>query len=136
MSDFFRALDQSLQIPGAIGAALADYEQGICLGTAGAHDGFDLVDAVSGKATALRAEIEAEAESTFDLDGGLQDILLTLGEEYHLLSPFRETQLFLYLRLDRGTSDLDTARLTVAHLTAPQVPFVGFGSSYDSETVH
>ena len=45
----------------------------------------------------------------------LEDILLSLGQEYHLIRPLRERpSLYFYLTLDRSRANLGLARVRLA----------------------
>ena len=109
-------LKEVMQIDGAVGAALVDYDSGMALGTAGGG-GLDLEVAAAGNTEVVRAKLRT-AES-LNLRDTIEDILITLGRQYHiirLLSNDKGAGLFLYLVLDRGKSNLAMARLALRRL--------------------
>ena len=104
-----------MEIEGAIGAALADYESGMCLGTAGGRAGFDLEVAAAGNSEVIRSKLKVM--SALGLDDKIEDILITLGREYHLMFPQQGSSLFLYMAFDRKTANLAMARHKLASLS-------------------
>ncbi|MEV6795061.1 hypothetical protein AB0M87_24420 [Streptomyces sp. NPDC051320] len=98
-------------IEGALGAALVDYTSGMALGTLGGGKDLDLAVAAAGNTDVVRAKVR-----TMELLGmkdEIEDILITLGEQYHLIRLLRgrgKNGLFLYLALDRGRANLAMAR--------------------------
>src|SRR3954452_17404604 len=106
--DIETSLKSAMAIDGAIGAALVDYESGMALGTAGGGRFLNLELAAAGNTEVIRAKLRT-IES---LDLG-DDILITLGKQYHLirlLRTERSSALFLYLALDRAKANLALAR--------------------------
>ncbi len=105
------ALKEAMDIEGALGTALVDWDSGMPLGTLGGGRGLDLELAAAGNTEVIRANMRALA--TLDLDDTAEDILITLGKQYHLirlLSAEKADHLFLYLVLDRSRANLALAR--------------------------
>ncbi len=94
-------------IDGFVATALVDSTSGLALATAGS--GLDLDLAAAGNTEVLRAKIKTA--KALGLNDTPEDILITLGRQYHLLRPLdRNPDLFLYLVLDRQKSNLALAR--------------------------
>jgi hypothetical protein len=108
------ALKEALAIDGAVGAALVDFESGMSLGTLGGGDWLNLDVAAAGNTEVVRAKMRVMSE--LSLDDSIEDILITLGRQYHLLRLIGDTgrgggpTLFLYLVLDRSRANLALAR--------------------------
>ncbi|MEO1368177.1 MAG: hypothetical protein AAFX50_13470 [Acidobacteriota bacterium] len=101
-------LDKVMDIDGAIGVALADHDSGMCLGTAGGRPDFDLEVAAAGNSEVIRSKHKVMA--SLNLDDQIQDILITLGREYHLMFPKPNSSLFMYICLSRQGGNLALAR--------------------------
>jgi hypothetical protein len=110
--DVETALKEAMVIDGALGAALADWDSGMPLGTLGGGRYLDLDLAAAGNTEVIRANMRALA--TLDLDDTAEDILITLGKQYHLIRLLAKAEwadhLFLYLVLDRSKANLALAR--------------------------
>jgi hypothetical protein len=104
------ALKEAMSVEGAIGAALVDYESGMTLGTLGGGPGLDLEVAAAGNTEVVRAKVRTL--SMLAIDDRVEDILITLGTQYHLIRLLASSNgsLFLYLALDRGRANLALAR--------------------------
>ncbi|MBD3625810.1 MAG: roadblock/LC7 domain-containing protein [Rhodobacteraceae bacterium] len=99
------------QIAGFIGACLVDSETGLMLGSEGGGN-FDLEAAAAGNTDVVKAKLRAM--QALDLNDSIEDILITLGKQFHLIRPLAETPtVFLYVALDKNTANLGMARIQV-----------------------
>ncbi|AUY48557.1 MULTISPECIES: hypothetical protein [Streptomycetaceae] len=112
MTDAAGALKQTMTaIEGALGAALVDYNSGMALATLDGPGGFDLNVAAAGNTDVVRAKMRTM--DMLGLQDGIEDILITLSSQYHLIRPLTGRGgkgLFLYLALDKGRANLAMAR--------------------------
>ena len=119
MTDAAGALKQAMtSIEGAIGAALVDYNSGMALATLDGPGGLDLNVAAAGNTDVVRAKMRTMA--SLQLDDTIEDILITLGTQYHLIRPLTRSHgsLFLYLALDKARANLAMARHQLTRIEA------------------
>jgi len=105
------ALKNAMNIDGAIGAALVDYTSGMTLGVAGGTGEIDLTVAAAGNTDVVRAKLRTI--EMLKLDDEIEDILITLGSQYHLIRPLSNRTgkgLFLYLMVSKSRANLAMAR--------------------------
>lgn len=111
MADMDTALKQAMQIDGAIGVALVDYTSGMALGTVGGGKELDLTVAAAGNTDVVRAKLRAM--ELLALKETIEDILITLDTQYHLIRPLTGRAgkgLFIYLALSKTRANLAMAR--------------------------
>ncbi|MFE6872712.1 hypothetical protein ACFVFS_39990 [Kitasatospora sp. NPDC057692] len=120
MTDAAGALKQAMTaIEGAIGAALVDYNSGMALATLDGPGGLDLNVAAAGNTDVVRAKMRTM--DMLGLSDGIEDILITLSSQYHLIRPLTSRSgkgLFLYLALDKGRANLAMARHQLTRIEA------------------
>ena len=106
------ALKEAMNIDGALGASLVDWESGMSLGAVGGGKYLDLDLAAAGNTEVVRSKMRTL--ETLRLDDSVEDILITLTKQYHLIrllsNAGAQQRLFLYLVLDRNKANLALAR--------------------------
>ena len=106
------ALKEAMAIEGATGAALVDWDSGMALGTLGGGKYLDLDLAAAGNTEVVRAKMRTL--ETLRLNDSVEDILITLGTQYHIIRLLKNADgshnLFLYVVLDRSKANLALAR--------------------------
>ena len=106
------ALKEAMAIDGALGVCLVDWDSGMCLGALGGGKYLDLDVAAAGNTEVIRAKMRTMESLRFD--DTIEDILITLGKQYHLIRLLSNADgaqnMFLYLVLDRGKANLALAR--------------------------
>jgi predicted regulator of Ras-like GTPase activity (Roadblock/LC7/MglB family) len=97
-----------IEIDGFIGACLVDSESGMVLGLEGGGP-IDLEVAAAGNTQVIRAK--NKTMKSLNLNDTVEDVLISLQKQYHLLRPLESnTNLFIYLVLDRAKANLAMAR--------------------------
>jgi len=100
-----------MDIAGAVGAAIVDYENGMTPGTIGGGD-LDMELAGSGNTEVVRSK----KNIIHDLGLGeeIEDILISLGHQYHLIRRCENHKdVFIYLAINRDKGNLGLARRTI-----------------------
>lgn len=108
MSNVNEILNACMEIDGAVAAALADHETGMCLGSVGGSTDFDVELAAAGNSEVIRAKHKVMRATNINYD--LEDILLGLEKAFHILFLIKGSTLFFYLALNREKSNLALAR--------------------------
>ena len=108
MTTIKQALDELMKLDGILCVAVVDANSGMVLGSAGSGINIEVAAAVNTEI--VRAKLKAIR--TLGLNDKIEDILVTLGKQYHITSPLRNKEgVFLYGVFDRAHANLALARL-------------------------
>ncbi|MGW5849667.1 hypothetical protein ACWFQ8_17210 [Streptomyces sp. NPDC055254] len=111
--------DIMASVEGSLGAAVVDYTSGMALGTVGGGRDLDMTVAAAGNTDVIRAKVRTMQH--LGLDDDIEDVLITLGEQYHLILLARgrgKETMFLYLVLDKRNANLAMARHQLRRIEA------------------
>ena len=112
------AVKEAMNIDGALGVSFVDWESGMSLGAVGGGKYLDVDVAAAGNTQVIRAKMRTM--ESLRLDDRIEDILITLTKQYHLIRLLKSSRsdqgLFLYLVLDRGKANLALARHSLRRL--------------------
>ncbi len=112
MANYKDSLGKLDSIDGFIGACLCDSDSGMVLATEG---GGMLNLGVAGATNSEVVRAKRKAAKALGLKDDIEDILITLGKQYHLIRPLKsKPNVFFYLALDRTRANLGMARITLA----------------------
>lgn len=101
------SLDEIMKIDGAQCAAVVDSSSGMMLGSVGS--GVDMEIAAAGNTEVMRAKLKTM--KALGLKDAIEDILITLGNGYHILRPMLTQEgVFIYAVLDKSRANLALAR--------------------------
>lgn len=99
------------EITGFIGACLVDSDTGMMLSSEGGNENFDLDVAAACNTEVVKAKLAAM--EALNLDDKIEDILITLGSQIHLIRLLESNPaIFLYVALDKK-ANLGMARIQV-----------------------
>jgi hypothetical protein len=114
MSTLALSLNQAMAIEGALAVALVDFESGMALAKEGGH-GLNLDVAAAGNSEVVKAKMKVM--NALGLRTTLEDILITLGDQYHLIRPLSTAKnLFIYLVLSKAQGNLAMARFKLSEI--------------------
>jgi len=101
-------LPRLMEIDGCLGCCIVDSASGMMLGALGGGS-INLELAAAGNTEVVRAK--RKTMKALNLNDPIEDILITLGRQYHLIRPLATNDaLFIYLVLDKTKANLAMAR--------------------------
>jgi hypothetical protein len=101
-------LPKLMEIDGCIGCCIVDSNSGMMLGAAGGG-AMNLEVAAAGNTEVVRSK--RKTMKALNLSDQIEDMLITLGKQYHLLRPLAVNDaLFIYIVLDKQKANLAMAR--------------------------
>lgn len=113
MASIKKTLDDLMTQDGAVAAAVVDSASGMMLGSIGS--GIDLELAAAGNTEVMRSKLKTMR--ALGLNDTIEDILITLGKQYHILRPSSKQEgVFIYYVLDKARSNLALARRQAAEV--------------------
>lgn len=120
MANIETSLKEAMSIEGAIGVALVDYTSGLTLGVLGGGPTMDMNVAAAGNTDVVRAKVRTM--EMLGLKDTIEDILITLDSQYHLIRLLKDRRgsdaLFLYLALTKSRANLGLARFQLRKIEA------------------
>ena len=113
MANIQSNLERLRNLDGYVGACLVDSDSGMTLGVDTTGGGLNLEVAAAGNTEVVRAK--RKAIRNLALKDEIEDILITLGKQYHVIRPLRaRASVFYYVVLDRTRANLAMARMVIA----------------------
>ena len=97
-------------IPGFIAASLVDLDSGMTLGAKSSRTEFDLTAASAYNSEMVKQKFKIM--KALGIKTGLEDMLLTLGDQLHLIKIVSPTT-FVYLAAERASTNLAIVRTAV-----------------------
>ena len=107
-------ISATAEIGGFIGSCLVDSESGLMLASEGGGK-LDMEAAAALNTQVVKAKLQAM--ETLGLNDHIDDILITLGKQIHLIRPLEDNPTtFLYVALDKKGANLGMARMQVKNI--------------------
>ena len=112
-SNLSDVMDTLSSTEGFIAAAIGDSSSGMTLDSRGGGDNFNIEVAIATNTEVVKAK--HRAMDSLGLDGEIEDILITLDSQYHLIRPTKDRpNIFMYVAVDRERANLAMTRMTLS----------------------
>ena len=112
MANLKESLGKLMELDGCMACCAVDSNSGMMLGAAGGG-AYNLEVAAAGNTEVVRAK--RKTMKALALGDRIDDILITLGKQYHLIRPLESNDaLFIYVMLDKSRANLAMARHQLA----------------------
>lgn len=108
--DFFGKIEGDVN--GVIATAAVDLESGMTLAAKTNRGEFDLAAASAYNSELVKQKMKIM--KTLNLKSSLEDMLITLSDQYHLIKFLPDGTSFLYLAVDRSGTNIAIVRNAVA----------------------
>lgn len=109
MSNLKESMEKLSTLDGYIGACVVDANSGMMLSANGGGNVINLEVAAAGNTEVVRSKMKTM--KSLGLSDVIEDILITLGKQYHLIRPLAKREgLFVYLVLDKAKANLALGR--------------------------
>lgn len=119
MSNVKESISAALEIDGAMGVALGDWNTGFSLGQV-TKDSSSFPESKLETAIALNAEVikaKNKARQGLEISEEIEDILVTLENQYHLLRTSSTVPgIFFYMVMSREKANLGLARIKLREI--------------------
>ena len=120
MANLKESLSKIAEVDGFIGCSVVDSDSGMMLHSEGGGSSINLELAAAGNTEVVRAK--RKTIKNLGLDDEIEDILITLGKQYHLIRPLSlKDGLFIYLVLDKVRGNLAMARFLLSDVEKSMV---------------
>ncbi|GAB4466600.1 MAG: hypothetical protein OHK0029_38000 [Armatimonadaceae bacterium] len=115
------ALSSVMRLPGALGIALVDLGNAAILGSVTKSDVLDIEKVSVGSMGMVRSN--ARTLELLDLDLEVEDILIQLHSQYHIIRTVQmgEQRAFLFFALNRSKANLGLARIRLGDVESKLV---------------
>ncbi len=115
MANLRESLEKLSSLDGFVGACIVDSNSGMMMASNGGGSSVDLEVAAAGNTEVVRAK--HQTMRSLGLQDKIEDILITLGKQYHLIRPLAVKEgLFAYLVLDKSRANLAMGRYQLAEV--------------------
>ncbi len=111
MASVQQTIDAMYDIEGTIAVALVDWSSGMCLGTRGGGPELNIEIAAAGNTEVVRAKQRVMKD--LGIPGQIHDILITLDDQYHIITPIDGSTVFAYSAISRARGNLAMARMKI-----------------------